>query len=153
MAFAVGASPESTAVGTDPPRSGPVARGVYDLEASQLSPLPLAVDEARFVGGAFGEHDSQVLVGDAATEAAIKALPLADYRILHLAAHGIKAQFEIIPKGGASTGKIFEAYVKNHGIDLLVMGAYRHSRLREFFLPGATYTVVGQPPCWVLMTH
>jgi nucleotide-binding universal stress UspA family protein len=73
--------------------------------------------------------------------------------VKHLAAHGIKAQFEIIPKGGASTGKIFEAYVKNHAIDLLVMGAYRHSRLREFFLPGATYTVVGQPPCWVLMSH
>jgi hypothetical protein len=65
----------------------------------------------------------------------------------------VKAQFEIIPKGTASTGKIFEAYVKNHAIDLLVMGAYRHSRLREFFLPGATYTVVGQPPCWVLMSH
>jgi nucleotide-binding universal stress UspA family protein len=73
--------------------------------------------------------------------------------VKHLAAHGIKAQFEIIPKGGASTGKIFEAYVRNHAIDLLVMGAYRHSRLREFFLPGATYTVVGQPPCWVLMSH
>jgi nucleotide-binding universal stress UspA family protein len=73
--------------------------------------------------------------------------------IKHLAAHGIAGQFEIIPKGTASIGKIFEAYVKNHAIDLLVMGAYRHSRLREFFLPGATYTVVGQPPCWVLMSH
>jgi len=73
--------------------------------------------------------------------------------VKHLAAHGIKAQFETIPKRGASTGKIFEAYVKTHAIDLLVMGAYRHSRLREFFLPGATYTVVGQPPCWVLMSH
>src|SRR4029077_3207680 len=50
--------------------------------------------------------------------------------IKHLGAHGIKAQFEIIPKGTASTGKIFEAYVKNHAIDLFVMGAYRHSRLR-----------------------
>ena len=73
--------------------------------------------------------------------------------VKHLAAHGIKALFETIPKGAASTGKIFEAYVKNHAIDLLVMGAYRHSRIREFFLPGATYSVVGQPPCWVLMSH
>jgi nucleotide-binding universal stress UspA family protein len=73
--------------------------------------------------------------------------------VKYLAAHGIKALFETIPKKASSTGKIFEAYVKNHAIDLLVMGAYRHSRLREFFLPGATYTVVGQPPCWVLMSH
>jgi nucleotide-binding universal stress UspA family protein len=73
--------------------------------------------------------------------------------VKHLAAHGIKARFETIPKGGASIGKIFEAHVKNNAIDLLVMGAYRHSRLREFFMPGATYTVVGDPPCWVLMSH
>jgi nucleotide-binding universal stress UspA family protein len=76
-----------------------------------------------------------------------------DALVKHLAAHGIKALFEIIPKRGGSTGKIFEAYVKNYAINLLVMGAYRHSRLREFFLPGATYTVVGEPPCWVLMSH
>ncbi|WP_063800429.1 universal stress protein [Bradyrhizobium lablabi] len=73
--------------------------------------------------------------------------------VKHLAAHGITAGFEVIPKGGASIGKVFEAYVQKNAIDLLVMGAYRHSRLREFFMPGATYTVVGSPPCWVLMTH
>jgi nucleotide-binding universal stress UspA family protein len=71
----------------------------------------------------------------------------------HLSTHGIKARFEVIPKGASSMGKIFEAYVKASAIDLLVMGAYRHSRLREFFMPGATYTVVGDPPCWVLMSH
>ena len=73
--------------------------------------------------------------------------------VKHLAAHGIKAGFEVIAKSGVSIGKVFEAYVQNSGIDLLVMGAYRHSRLREFFMPGATYTVVGAPPCWVLMSH
>jgi nucleotide-binding universal stress UspA family protein len=73
--------------------------------------------------------------------------------IEHLASHGITARFEAIPKGAASIGKIFEAYVQNNAIDLLVMGAYRHSRLRQFFMPGATYTVVGDPPCWVLMSH
>jgi nucleotide-binding universal stress UspA family protein len=73
--------------------------------------------------------------------------------VKHLAAHGIKARFEAIPQGGASIGKVFEAHVKSNAIDLLVMGAYRHSRLREFFMPGATYTIVGDPPCWVLMSH
>ena len=73
--------------------------------------------------------------------------------VKHLAAHGVKARFEAIPKGAVSIGKIFEAYAKTNAIDLLVMGTYRHSRLREFFMPGATYTVVGDPPCWVLMSH
>ena len=73
--------------------------------------------------------------------------------VRHLADHDIKAGFEMIPKSGASIGKVFEAYVQKSAIDLLVMGAYRHSRLREFFMPGATYTVVGSPPCWVLMSH
>jgi len=67
----------------------PANRGLYDVDASKLAPLPLAIDEARFVGGAFGERGSLVLVGDAATEAAVKAQTLADYRILHFAAHGI----------------------------------------------------------------
>jgi nucleotide-binding universal stress UspA family protein len=79
--------------------------------------------------------------------------PSGESLVKYLAAHGVKAEFEPVPKGSASTGKIFEAYVKKHAIDLLVMGAYRHSRLREFFLGGATYSVVGHPPCWVLMSH
>ena len=73
--------------------------------------------------------------------------------VKHLAAHGIKAVFETVPKGGASVGKVFEAYINEQAIDLLVMGAYRHSRLKEFFLGGATYTIIGHPPCWVLMSH
>jgi nucleotide-binding universal stress UspA family protein len=73
--------------------------------------------------------------------------------VRHLDAHGIKATFEIIRKNGSSTGKVFEAFVQQNRIELLVMGAYRHSRLREFIMGGATYTVVGQPPCWVMMSH
>jgi nucleotide-binding universal stress UspA family protein len=73
--------------------------------------------------------------------------------VQHLDHHGIKAMFEMVRKDGSSTGKLLEAYVRNNKSDLLVMGAYRHSRLAEFILGGATYTVVGQPPCWVMMSH
>lgn len=70
-------------------QSGPATRGVYDLDLSKLAPLPLAADEARFVGAAFGGSSSIALVGDAATEGAFKQQPLADFRVVHLAAHGI----------------------------------------------------------------
>jgi CHAT domain-containing protein len=88
IALAVGASPPA-AVGTSGTISGPVTRGVYDLDATQLRPLPLAAEEAEAVRTAFGTRASQVLVKDEATEAAVKQQPLADYRVVHLAAHGI----------------------------------------------------------------
>jgi nucleotide-binding universal stress UspA family protein len=71
----------------------------------------------------------------------------------HLAEHGIKATFETVKIDGSSVGKVFEAYVKTNAINLLVMGAYRHSRLNETMWGGATKTVIARPPCWVLMSH
>lgn len=71
----------------------------------------------------------------------------------HLAEHEITATFEAIKIDGSSVGKVFEAYVNKNAIDLLVMGAYRHSRLNQVVWGGATKTVIGQPPCWVMMSR
>ena len=73
--------------------------------------------------------------------------------VSHLAEHGIKATFETVKIDGSSVGKVFEAYVKANTIDLLVMGAYRHSRLNEIMWGGATKAVIARPRCWVLMSH
>ena len=73
--------------------------------------------------------------------------------VSHLAEHGIKARFETVKIDGSSVGKVFEAYVNANAIDLLVMGAYRHSRLNEIVWGGATKTVIGRPPCWVMMSR
>jgi CHAT domain-containing protein len=66
-----------------------VERGVYDIEASKLPPLPAAGDEARAVASALGESRSTVLVGDSANEFEFKKLRFGDYRVLHFAVHGI----------------------------------------------------------------
>lgn len=71
----------------------------------------------------------------------------------HLVEHGIKASFETVKIDGSSVGKVFEAYVKAKAVDLLVMGAYRHSRLNEIVWGGATKTIIGRPPCWVMMSR
>jgi nucleotide-binding universal stress UspA family protein len=71
----------------------------------------------------------------------------------HLAEHGIKASFEAVSIDGSAVGKVFEAYVRANATDLLVMGAYRHSRLSEWVWGGATKTVIGRPPCWVMMSR
>jgi nucleotide-binding universal stress UspA family protein len=71
----------------------------------------------------------------------------------HLAEHGIRAIFETVEIGGSSVGKVFEQYVEDHAIDLLVMGGFRHSRLNEHIWGGVTSTVINQPPCWVMLSH
>lgn len=71
----------------------------------------------------------------------------------HLAVHGVEAQCEQLRAGGQSIGEVFEAYVKKHDIDLLVMGAYGHSRVKEFILGGATRSMLARPPTWVLLSH
>jgi nucleotide-binding universal stress UspA family protein len=59
----------------------------------------------------------------------------------------------LIFESGRPVGKVFEAYVRANAIDLLVMGAYRHSRVSEFIWGGATQTVIGRPPCWIMMSY
>jgi nucleotide-binding universal stress UspA family protein len=73
--------------------------------------------------------------------------------VRHLAEHGINATFEAIKIDGSSVGKVFEAYVNRNAIDLLVMGAYRHSRMNQIVWGGATKTVIARPPCWVMMSR
>jgi CHAT domain-containing protein/Tfp pilus assembly protein PilF len=68
---------------------GGIERGVYDLDASKLPPLPAANDEARVVAAALGQSRSTVLAGDSASELELKRLPLNHYRVLHFAVHGI----------------------------------------------------------------
>lgn len=71
----------------------------------------------------------------------------------HLAAHGINATFETVAIDGSSVGKVLEAHVKANHVDLLVMGAYHHSKLNEIIWGGVTKTVIGRPPCWVMMSR
>ena len=73
--------------------------------------------------------------------------------VAHLAEHGVKTSFEAVKIGGSSIGKIFEAYVRAHAIDLLVMGGYGRTRLSEMMWGGATKTVIGQPPFWVMLSR
>ncbi|CAN5219209.1 universal stress protein [soil metagenome] len=74
--------------------------------------------------------------------------------IEYLAGFGIEAIHEDVKKTDQhSIGSFMEAYVASRGIDLLVMGAYGHSRLREFILGGATRSILANPPCWVLLSH
>lgn len=71
----------------------------------------------------------------------------------HLREHGIYASFETVKGNGSSIGKVLGSWAQSHAIDAIVMGAYHHSRLNEIVWGGVTKTVIGQPPCWVMMSH
>jgi nucleotide-binding universal stress UspA family protein len=71
----------------------------------------------------------------------------------HLREHGVYASFETVKGSGSSIGKVLGSWAQSHAIDAIVMGAYHHSRLNEIVWGGVTKTVIGQPPCWVMMSH
>ena len=79
-------------------------------------------------------------------------LPGADIA-LHLARHGVKAQIERTVSAGLPIGEALLSRAADLGADLLVMGAYGHSRAREVLLGGATRSVLRSMTVPVLMSH
>ena len=71
----------------------------------------------------------------------------------HLARHGVEVAFEEVHAKGRPIGDTLEAYAVERKVDLLVMGAYGHSKLREFILGGATNSVLTRPFAWTLVSH
>jgi nucleotide-binding universal stress UspA family protein len=72
---------------------------------------------------------------------------------LYLARHGVTARVEHTVSGGIGAGNVMLSRAGDLGADLLVMGAYGHSRLRELVLGGATRTVLESMTLPVLMSH
>ncbi len=70
-----------------------------------------------------------------------------------LSRHGIDVALDRVDAKGRPIGDVLEAYVAAHAADMLVMGAYGHSRLREFVLGGATNSLLSKPPLPILFSH
>lgn len=56
--------------------------------------------------------------------------------------HGINVTFKSVSSEGRSAQEVLKTYIIENGIDLLVMGAYSHSRLRELVFGGVTRTML-----------
>jgi CHAT domain-containing protein len=69
------------------------AADFFDLDAATFPPLPGSEQEVQSIGNIISGSKEILLEADA-TETAFKALPLENFRIVHLAVHGIaNAQF------------------------------------------------------------
>jgi len=78
--------------------------------------------------------------------------PGADIRT-HLGRHGIEVEVARIDAGELSIADALLAHVAEREVDLLVMGAYAHSRVRQLVLGGVTSKVLETVPVPVLMAH
>ena len=71
----------------------------------------------------------------------------------NLSRHGIDVVLDKVDAAGRTIGDVLEAHAASCKADILVMGAYGHSKFREFFLGGATKSLLSQPPIPILFSH
>jgi nucleotide-binding universal stress UspA family protein len=79
-------------------------------------------------------------------------IPSADIA-LHLARHGVAAEGTSTVGLDISVGDLLLSRAADLGADLIVMGAYGHSRMRELVLGGATRHILQHMTVPVLMSH
>lgn len=72
---------------------------------------------------------------------------------LHLARHGIKVEVGRVESRDVDVANTILSHIADRSSDLLVMGAYGHSRLRELVLGGVTRTILHDMTVPVFMTH
>ena len=80
------------------------------------------------------------------------AVPGADIG-LYLARHGVNVEVSYHRADDIDVGNQLLSRVADLGIDLIVMGAYGHSRMRELVMGGATRTVLESMTAPTLLSH
>jgi nucleotide-binding universal stress UspA family protein len=86
-------------------------------------------------------------------EKAMDTKSSADELVKHLACHGVEIVVDMVDALGRPISEVFQTYVALREADILVMGAYGHSRFREFILGGATKSMICRPPLPVFLSH
>lgn len=146
---------------------------IHPDKVALVSGRPVLIVPAGFSGAA--RHERAVVAWDggrAVARALSDSLPLlethgrvtvltigegepaipADAIVAHLERHDIAvARDHIAANPGVARALV--AYCKSEQPDLLVMGAYEHSKFREDFLGGVTSRVLADTPVPVLMAH
>jgi nucleotide-binding universal stress UspA family protein len=71
----------------------------------------------------------------------------------HLARHGVTVEVKQIVAPDAKTADVLLSHAADTSADLLVLGGYGHSRLREFVLGGVTRSILETMTVPTLMSH
>lgn len=70
-----------------------------------------------------------------------------------LARHGVKVEIDVLSKTMPRVSDVLMRHAADMEADMIVMGAYGHSRFREAILGGATRYMLEQSPLPVFMAH
>jgi nucleotide-binding universal stress UspA family protein len=76
-----------------------------------------------------------------------------DELVAYLHWHGVRAKASPVKSRGGDVGKALTSAASRAKADLLVMGAYTHSRMREMILGGVTDHVLHEAKIPVLLAH
>jgi nucleotide-binding universal stress UspA family protein len=94
----------------------------------------------------------EVVILNVETDKAVSRVG-ADSLARHLAWHGISARSERISQGAAPVGETLLAEAAKCNADMLVMGAYTHSRVVQIILGGVTRYVLNNATIPLFMAH
>lgn len=93
-----------------------------------------------------------LVVFDADTDTALHGEEPGADMALYLARHGISVEVTAM-RAGVDTGQALFSFAAGERSDMIVMGAYGHSRLREILLGGATRMALRSSPLPLWMAH
>jgi nucleotide-binding universal stress UspA family protein len=71
----------------------------------------------------------------------------------YLARHGLTVTVDQLAGGGRPVADVLKQHATDIGADLIVMGAYSHSRIRERIFGGVTRSFIEGARLPVLMAH
>jgi len=99
------------------------------------------------------EKAKRVRIVTVMNEKAIDSKHSSEELAKNLSRHGIDVILDRVDAAGHAIGEVLRKQTAACHADLLVMGAYGHSRFREWVLGGATQGILSQPPLPVLFSH
>ncbi|HKN09659.1 MAG TPA: universal stress protein, partial [Pseudomonadota bacterium] len=114
---------------------------------------------ARAVGDAMGflvqakVTEIVIVTGEAAKSDELPGADVARHLARHVAQHGAKVEVKEIAATEIDVANTILSHAADASVDLLVMGGYGHSRMREFLLGGVTRGILSSMTVPTLMSH
>lgn len=134
-------------------------RGYRAAGIDPFGTITVAWDNSRAAARAIADampilrRAKSVRVVTIVNEKAIGADPEPGEILKLLAAHGVDAVHDRVDAAGRGAGAALATYVRQHSAELLVMGGYGRSRMREIVLGGVTKSMLAHPPMPVFLSH
>ena len=112
------------------------------------------LEAARAVGFALpAPLRSAAKVSVYTTEKRMEIRPNGDDLVEYLTAHGIEASVHLLDVRARSVGKAMMEDARSQGVDLLLIGAYSHTRVRDMVFGGVTHHVLANAEIPTLLAH